>query len=72
MYFMVPASLLLYRDCSALLMHYAPLGTLIDLLAILMHQQNRTFNAREHEFISASVALQVMSSTVIVCHHTQH
>eukprot|EP01034_Spumella_vulgaris_P025880 gene25880-32386_t len=62
-YFLPPVVLLLYRDCSAMAMRYAPLGTLLDLVRVLLRQQGqRAFSAAEHEFLVQHVTQQMLAA----------
>lgn len=73
-----PLGLYRFRDCSALLLPYADLGTLIDVLAVLAEGLGvgagsgglgLGFSAREHEHLAASLSTSLLSAVHLLHSH---
>lgn len=64
-----PLQVLLYRDASVLVMRYAELGTLVDVLKVLVtatasgNSGRRSLDRKEHEYLVAYISCQVLKFT---------
>ena len=56
-YFLIPLGLYIYSDNALMIMEYAELGTLVNLLRGLVMQPR--FSMIEHEYIAAIISYQV-------------